>query len=420
MPFKKTIFFLLLAGVAAGGWFYVAPSMAKGKIESYLTAAGYRPTAMGNVIIRPPYIFASNIQIDRDGFNTIGLLRAKVSDMSLTPTEVHIDDVRTAVTVESMASVFRLIGTFQKSLPPGAITIEKMVSDFATPYGDLRLESSLTIDAPDKTGIRAVSALVRARQYQLSFDTRWSGTIGADGATSLDAQILDGRFNMGPARLSRLSGWFAWNAPSSGNATLSGQIDAGSGTLFDLPLQDIALTIGGTTQETDIMFRTGLSGTDAMRLSMDTKITQTGTSYDAVLDIKDTDMFFSHVQTLQTKEIPSDLRFIGPVRAYFDYREDRRFTGGPLPFELRAISHDKQIAQGNILIYPETMELRGSAEMSESLARAMQAYFGIADDKRTGGALRLDGDIRHLMQSGPAVDENPSGVGAGIENNLGE
>lgn len=415
MPFKKTILFLLLLAAMAGGWFYGVPHLARGKIENYLTAAGYRPHSIGEVIVRPPYILASNIQLDKDGFNTVGLLRAKIADPSLMPVEVRIDDLRTATTVETLASVFRLIGAFQKSLPAGAVTIEKMVSDFATPYGDLRLETTLTLEAPRPDGARSIVAIVRARQYQLSFDTRWSGTLGPGEAMNLDAQILDGRFNMGPARLSRLSGWFTWNAPAGGIASLAGQIDAGSGTLFDLPLQDMALTIGGTTQDTDILFRTGLSGTDTMRLSMDTKITSRGTSYDAVLDLKDTDLFFAHVQTLQPKTVPDDLRLLGPLRVYFDYREDRRFTGGPLPFELRAVSNDKNIARGNILIYPDTLELRGSAEMEEKLAIALQQYLGIAPDKRIGGALRLDGDIRRLMEK-----EKELGIGAGIENDLGE
>lgn len=415
MPFKKTILFFLLVAALVGGWFYGVPKIAHGKIESYLTQAGYRPHSIGEVIVRPPYILASNIQLDRDGFNTIGLLRAKIADASLTPVEVRVDNLRTATTVENLASVFRLIGAFQKSLPEGAVTIEKMISDFATPYGDLRLEATLTLEAPNESGARIIGAVVRARQYQLSFDTRWTGSIGPGDAMSLDAQILDGRFNMGPARMSRLAGWFTWNAPAGSAATLAGQIDAGSGTLFDLPLQDMALTIGGTTQDTDILFRTGLSGTDTMRLSMDTKITPSGTSYDAVLDIKDTDLFFSHVQTLQPKDVPQDLRFLGPLRVYFDYREDRRFTGGPLPFELRASNNDKNIAKGNILIYPDTLELRGSAEMEEALAIAVQKYLGIAPDKRIGGGLRLDGDIKRLMDEGKEL-----GVGAGVENDLGE
>ncbi len=417
MPFKKTIFFLLILALGAGGWFYAAPHFARQKITSYLSNAGYKPYAIGEIIIRPPHVLAGNIQLDKDGFNSIGLLSAKIKDASLELEDVRIDDLHTSTTVETMASVFRLIGTFQKSLPPGSVTIEKMVSDFATPYGDLRLEASINLNAADETGKRAVTALVRARQYQLSFDTRWMGTMGPGNAMSLDAQILDGRFNMGPARLSRLAGWFTWNADESNAPVLAGQIDAGSGTLFGMPLQDIALTVGGTTQDADIMFRTGLSGTNAMRLSMDTKITPAGTVYDAVLDITNTENFFSYVQTLQPKEVPPDLRFLGALRVYFDYREDRRFSGGPLPFELRAATAEKQIVKGNILIYPDTLELRGSAEMQEPLAAALQTYFGIAADKRTGGALRLDGDIKNMMTSESPAE---SGIGAGIENDLGE
>ncbi len=421
MPFKKTIFFLLLVGLCAGGWFYMLPRMAKQQVEAYLTAAGYRPYAIGDIVVQPPYILASRILLDRDGFNSIGLLRAKVADMSLTPVEVRIDDIRTATMVESPASIFRLIGSFQKSLPAGDVQIEKITSDFATPYGDLRLEATMGIDAADESGNRALRAVVRARQFQLSFDTRWSGTIAPNGNMVLDADILDGRMNIGPARLSRLVGWFNWNGESADVPIVTGQIDVGSGTIFGLPLQNISATIGGTARETDIMFRTGLSGTNSALLSMDTKVSAAGTRYDAALDIKDTETFFAHVQTLQPKTVPEALRFLGPLRVYMNYREDRRFTGGPLPFELRAQAAGKNIVDGNILIYPDAFELRGSAQMDETLAIAVQEYFSIAADKRTGGALRLDGDIRALFapDKGESAPDG-SGVGAGVENNLGE
>lgn len=414
MPFKKPLILLLLIALGAAGWMYVVPSFARGKIETFLVGVGYRPHAIGDVIVQPPYIMASNIQLDRDGFDTIDLLRVKVADASLTPVEIHIDNLRTASTVESPAAIFRLIGAFQQTLPAARITIDGMVSDFATDHGDIRLETTLAIDSADDKGDRILRAVVKARQYQLSFDTRWAGTINAAGAMMLDAEILDGRLNIGPARLSRLVGWFNWNGQSSDVPTLSGQIDIGSGTLFNMPLQNISLTAGGTTEETDILFRTGLSGTSSMMLSMDTKLSPTGNSYDAVLDIKNADTFFTHVQTLNPKAVPDALRQLGSTQVYLDYREDRRFTGGPLPFELRAIADEKRATTGNILIYPDTLELRGSAQMEEPLAIAVQQYFGIATDKRTGGALRLDGSIKDLFAP------EGSGVSAGIENNPGE
>src|SRR5690606_3288099 len=106
-------------------------------------------------------------------------------------------------TVETLPSVVRLISMFQKALPSGVVHIEKMTSDFATPYGDLRLESTINLEAANDEGKRAITSIVKARQYQLSFDTRWSGTIGPNEEINLDADILDGRLNIGPARLAR-------------------------------------------------------------------------------------------------------------------------------------------------------------------------------------------------------------------------
>jgi hypothetical protein len=397
MPFKKIILFLSLIAAIAWGWVYGLPNMAQGRINSYLSEAGYKPHGMGEIIVRPPYILVRDIQLDKDGFNTIGLLRAKVHGLGMEVDEIRIDDLRTSTTVETLPSVLRLIGTFQKALPPGVVHIEKMTSDFATPYGDLRLESTVNLEAADAEGKRAITSIVKARQYQLSFDTRWSGTLGPNAAMNLDADILDGRLNIGPARLARLMGWFSWNSQTEGIASLAGQIDAGSGTLFNLPLQNISLTVGGTAQSADLLFRTGLSGTTSMLLSADTKITPTNSTFDAVLDIADSDAFFTHIHTLRPKEAPEILRALGPFRLSMDYREDRRFEGGPFPFELTANAAAGSILKGNILFYPDTLEMRGSAEMDETLATALQEYLSIAKEKRTGGALRLDGQLKDLL-----------------------
>lgn len=406
MPFKKTLIALLLLGLlGAYGWLSLLPGIARGRVESYLRQAGYKPQAIGEVIIRPPYIFAKDIRLDKDGFNTIGLMGVQTEGLDLKIVQVQLDDIQTSATANNLSSILRLIAATQKNLPDSGVQIDKMTSDFATPYGDLRLETTLSMAQPDENGKRAISATIKARQYQLSFDTKWNGTINNDGTALLDAEIMDGRLNIGPARLSRLTGWLSWQSRGEELPQISGQIDAGSGTLFALPLSNINLTMGHADKAIDLMFRTGLSGIENVRLSLDSKITQEDNHFDGALDIPDSDAFFTYIQTLHPKNVPDALRSLGPVRVGLAYREDRRFTGGPLPFALTALSTDTTLATGNILIYPDTLELRGSAQMSEPLAEAVQLYFGIAKDKRTGGALRLDGEVKSLLEGAQDAPE---------------
>ena len=198
-------------------------------------------------------------------------------------------------------------------------------------------------------------------------------------------------------------GWLAWQSQGENPPAISGQIDAGSGTLLNIPLQNISLTIGDDTDgSTDLVFRTGLSGIANVLLSIDTEIAQDGTTFDAAFDIRDTDAFFAHIQTLHPKPVPDALRAIGPLRIDLDYRKERRFEGGPFPFVLAASSAGNPLLKGNILFYADTQELRGSAETTETLATAMQEYFTIDTNKRTGGALRLDGTLGQLLKDDQA------------------
>lgn len=413
---RKVIFALIAAVLLVAGWFVMVPGLAQGRIEHLLAMAGQKPYAIGKIMVRPPYALARDIKLDEHGFNTIELLRVKFDGPGLGLEDVRIDNARTSTTLNSMPDILELISGVHKALPAGAVHMEKMVADFATPYGDIRFDITADIQPADKEGQRAIGAIIRARQYQLSFDSRWSGTIAPDGALKLDGDVLDGRLNVGQARLSRLNGWLSWQSHADENTKIAGQIDAGSGTVFDLPLRNITFTIGGNAQKMDMVFRTALTGSAPAEFSADLRLGGDSKLFNMVLDIHDSAAFFSDIQTLRPQPVPPVLRDIGALRLHLDYQAARRFESGPYPFSLRAISADADILTGNILIYPDTLELRGSAETDEDLAAAIQDYFSIADDKRTGGALRLDGKADSLFRK----EDKPLGVSAGIENNPGE
>ena len=408
MPRKLALFILIPVLVLSAVWLFLVPSLARDRIEAFLTEAGQKRAAIGTLSVHPSYILATDIHLDTDGFNTIDRLKARIDFKTLSLRDVEIGTLSTAYEITGFPPSFLALSRFRNALPAGNFSIQTLRSDFATPYGDIRIESNLNISS-EKDGKREIEAKVKARQYQLGFDTKWSGFITPEGGLHLEGDVLDGRLNIGPARLARLSGWLTYTGQKDPGA-LTGQIDAGSGTMFDLPLQNIGLVLGGDFQNIDLLFRTGLSGLPGVAFSIDAQTGPERSIFESVLNIPDTKKLFAYLEkTKKGKTPPETLRDLGAVSVHLDYLEDRRFKGGPLPFSLTALREEKSSLNGHLLFYPGTLDVRGSAEMDEALAGALQDYLSIPEENRSGGALRLDGSVKDLLR-----------IGTGVENDTGE
>lgn len=408
MTLKRALFVLTPLLVLSAIWLFLVPSFAQSKIETLLAETGQKKAVIGSLSVHPSYILAEDIRLDRDGFNRIDSLKTSINLKNFSIESIEIGTLSTSHEIKSFPSLLVSLGRFQNTLPAGDLSIETLRSDFATPHGDIRIESSLKISA-QKEGKRRIEAKVKAKQYQLGFDTKWSGFIDAEGKLHLEGEILDGRLNIGPARLARLSGWLAYSAQKDTNA-LSGQIDAGSGTLFNLPLQNIGLVLGGDFQNLDLLFRTGLSGVPGFAFSIDAQTSPEKSVFESVLKISDTKNLFAYLEKRKKgKILPQALQEYGPVSFHLSYLEERRFEGGPLPFSLSAQTKEESSLSGHLLFYPGTLEIRGSAEMEEDIAKALQDYLSIPEKNRSGGVLRLDGSIKDLLR-----------IRAGIKNNAGK
>lgn len=413
---KLLIILLLLAlGFAATCIFYV-PDMIRGRISEYLSHTGFTDIAIEKIGISTEGIAAKNITIDAYKIDHIDGIYIHMDWTSLTPGKVIVDGL--SISRIPGASPLPLKNIIFPALPDSEIDMRGMIIDLSTPYGALRLTGDAVVSAPDKNAGRTVQARLKADQYQLGFDTSWTGHAGTDGTFNLSANIQDFKSKLGPVQINRGFGWISASLPSPGALPVfSGEIEAGSGDIFSVPIQNILMSFATDVKTLKFTARTQASGIKGITLSVDTDLSDTAHLAQWVLDIADTRNFFDYLSALPNKQKspapPDALMDIGQLTIKLAYQADRRFANGPLPFSLTATSNTKNLLGGNILLYPDTFDVRGTAETSPDIAHALGAWLSLPNDKIGTTFLRLDGNVKKMLK-------NKSGIRAGIENNPGE
>ena len=118
--------------------------------------------------------------------------------------------------------------------------------------------------------------------------------------------------------------------------------------------------------------------------------------------------FFERIAAERThnKAIPPVLKSDKSFRVQAAYLADRRFASGPLPFSLEAVRGEEKIMFGNFLIYPDVMDIRGSAEVDPALAGGIASFFDINADHMDRNFIRLDSNLAPMFGlPAPATQE---------------
>ncbi len=379
------------------------PATSISRITTLLNAAGFEQVKIGELSYSAGGLSAQSVTLDSYGFDKIGRL-----DVGLTwPTFLFggkVDEVKiSGLSLSRDASDIKTV--LQKSLvsllEPSdyRLALDNAVIDVKTPVGDLRFILNATIDPPDESGEQKINASIVANQYQLGFDSKWSGIVNKDGQLDLNADIVDGKMHFGPLMITRFNGWIALDAGKQALA-LQSQLNAGGAELFKVPMQDISLVTDLSTTASTMMFRSSMAGLKDVALSSDMSVSGDSHSFDITLKGENMGAFFKRIaaERKANTNVPDALNKNQPFRLVANYQADRRFAGGPLPFTLDGTRGSEKLISGNFLIYPDALDMRGSAEIDPAMTKGLQSFFDIKSEHMDGNFIRLDGDLDGLFK----------------------
>lgn len=381
-----------------------APGMAQARLEQALHRAGFPDAKIGDVSLSLTQITASKITLDKSGYDQINTIEAAAGFPAFLFTGnisgLKIDGIRISRTQDASAPALQKIALRLADLPDYRVTVSNARLDLGTAYGELSILGDAQINTDENPESRDIKARIRTDQYQLGFDSAWQGVMNADGMLDMTGNITDGRMNAGPLRISRFTGWSALTLGKDGY-TLQSQMDAGSAAFMGLPLQNLSMAYELGAANKSAILRAGISGLPDMHFSLDYLANKDKNILSAVLSGNNLANFldFIEVQTARKKELVSPLVDAGAFELRGDYQPDRRFAGGPLPFEVTLTADGKKSLGGNILFYPATMEARGSLETDSGMAGALKNYFKIPSANMSKNSIRVDGSVKSLLQA---------------------
>lgn len=400
----KAIIFaaVILAVCFVASFILTIPDTAKNILAGKLAEAGFHSAQIGHVSFGSSYLHATDIKLDQEGFDTIKSLTAKVSwpsfliGKNIKTLEIN-DLVLTREDKDFRYLMQQAVGNLLK-LPQTRTILKNATFDVSTTFGDLRFIMDATIDKPEDNDTQIIQAHVRAEQYQLGFDSHWTGTITKDNKISLSSEFVDGKLHFGPLNITRYNGWISIEAGSQ-QLSIQTQIDAGGASLFNIPLQNVSLiTDIGTIKQT-LLFRAALGGMPDVILSADMTLDEGKQDAQIVLKGEDFGAMLFHIeqQEKEPKRINETLKESGPFLLTSKYQPESRFPSGPLPFLLEFTSGGKKQLSGNYLFYFDEMDVRGSVEADPKILPSLRDYFEIDDNLIDGNFIRLDGSVKDLF-----------------------
>lgn len=382
------------------------PAMSAARLQAILENAGFPRVTIGDIAYDWNGIRTDNIALDAYGFDKIERLDIRLSWPAFLfgnkVQEATISGLSLSRDVDDLKETLQ--GPMQRLLEvtDARIAIENATLDLSTTVGALRFVLQATIDPPGEDNLQKISANLSTKQYQLGFDSKWSGTLTRDGQLDLNADVVDGRLHFGPMAITRYNGWISVKAGQQG-VSLQSQIDAGGADLFGVPLQDVTLVSDASLNATTMMFRSGMAGLPTVALTADMNLSAESHDLDITLKGENLSRFLNRIAAERKNgmNVPKTLDTATPFNINATYQPDRRFAGGPLPFALEGTRGDSKMLLGNFLIYADTRDLRGSVEIDPAVAKGIQEFLGIGSDQMDRNFVRLDGKLDGLFKTTP-------------------
>ena len=214
MASKKTLILAMIALLILGTAIYTVAQIrpiASTHILSMLKESGFHDAHIGNLSLSPSGLHATDITLDKYGFDKIDSLSASLNWPSFITSgaisNLEIKGVSLSRTSSSFGSSSRQLAKSLLKLPNNRVSISDVTLDLDTGFGALRLTIDATTEPGKETGDHAIQAHINADQYQLGFKSEWQGKLNKDGMLDLAGNVIEGRAVLGPLRVSRFNGW---------------------------------------------------------------------------------------------------------------------------------------------------------------------------------------------------------------------
>ncbi len=387
--------------------YLILPGKIETRFENKLQEFGFPHANIEKTTLGFKTVIFQNITLDKDGQNKIKRLKAKGNWLSfVTGNNIKTIEITGLDSTSKINRPSPLLWLKNKSylerihaLPIDKITIEDAKFNLIVKNKQITLNSRALVQQKDAD--KDITFTLKSASSDLDLDSHWTATLKQNAMLQLNSDIKSVKFHSDPLKINRGAGWLSFDT-STTPASISGQLEAGSGDLLDTPIKNISFLIGQSDDSYPLLFRADASGVDGVELAADLDLTGSSEDYKFTtsLNIKNGKDFIDYMQTTHEKDL-SGLRNINSLdnaEILLTYLSERRFSDGPLPFELSIVQKENEILNGHVLIYPKSLDVRGTAQTYNGIKDLLIPLLNIPSEKISGDVIRLDGNISNILK----------------------
>lgn len=271
---NKKKLLLSVAGLAllgTGAYFGLAYSLPL-ITSQIIRQNGFPEARVKNFYVTPTGILIDHISLDSNDFSTIDDINVSLNWFELLTEQkvkaVHVKDISLTAEIDESGH-FKIAGwdaTLPTSngkgsalLPLQSVLLQGITVDLDTPQGDLRIEGKLSLDTPNAS-TQNIQYAIWGQQHQLSFDSKGSGKLSANGDMSVTATLNEGRMNIPNVELNRASGEITYTKTNDNKPpVVTGQLIAGKINTLGALLQNVTVNLD-TSKAEALYFKTSPAG----------------------------------------------------------------------------------------------------------------------------------------------------------------
>ena len=402
---RLAFFFLLICLIFAAVVYFIAIPKTENKIQTALKDIGFSQTGNVDVKFSLHGAYVAKINLDDDGFNYLEGLKTDIFWPSFifnsTLENLTIDKIQ----IISGSSPYKNLMRLKHRLTPrkiNAINLEKLKIKkiiWNTPLAKsaIRFEAKALLEKESDNNRKKISFSIKTTQHELAFQSQWQGWISSDDKLKLDGRFEGIKVNLPSLRINRGAGWVAYDGQGDSD-DFSGEIEAGSGALFNFPLKNIAATIGQNQDMHPLLFRAEAAGLEGVRLSADVNISQNTNKQNMQANLQ-IDDFNDFLLFLKEKKLIQNAPIVDSDRTHINliFLPERRFAEGPLPFQASVVRQNKAALDGTLLLYPKTLNVRGTLNSNNEFIDILKSITPLKDSQINDNVIRIDENFQSIL-----------------------
>lgn len=401
----------LIVGIIAlaASVYFVAIPKAEEMFLTQMKEMGFETVSVSKTTPHLTGMRFDDISLDGEGFNKIEhveistfwplfLIRRNVDRLEFNMVELMFsdEDIQHHMPVQYIQNFSNLV----RELPVSHLSLKNII--LSVPINGEVYRFLITGVASQTSDEKTdVFFLIEAIQKNLRFKGNISGVI-TDTGEKYDVVLSDLFMSIPFVKFSRADGWVSYSSNQE-TEVFGGQLMAGSGVVFDLPIQDVQLNFGKHNNYVPVVVRARSSGSDSARIMIDAQFSHDmeRQKLEAHLAVDNRREFIQFLEAYGQDEATL-INWLtsgsSDFQTSFEYLPDRRFPGGPYPVQLETLEQNGNIPMnGTILLYPETLDLRGTITGDDNALTFLRTLLRLPMSFHADQSLRLDGSLNEFV-----------------------